>query len=101
MEDKIKISLIGLFVLLTIASFGQVDSTNRKAVKLTNKNLTFFWVCHACPTFIDTKYKYGFTIKRSGDIMTPFIKRNNRKVVRQINKIYGKNWFEENKSHFF
>jgi hypothetical protein len=78
-----------------------VDTTNSKAVKLGEKKLTYIWTCNACPSFINTEYKYGFKIQRAGCIETGKIRRHNRRVVRQINKVYGRHWFQNNKSNFY
>jgi|GEM_PF-3876973 len=85
-----------LFVILGLLYIdvqAQVDSTNKKAVELSKKHLTYYWVERNCPHFENTEYRYGFKIKCAGCIMTKSIKRNNSKVERIINRSYGRNWF--------
>lgn len=85
-----------LFCFLGILAFGQVDSTNQNAVRLAKKNLTYYWSGIACPPLKNTEFLFGFKIICTGCIVTRSIERNNRHVVKKVNKVYGKNWFEEN-----
>jgi hypothetical protein len=90
-----------LFILISNLAFAQVDSTNIKAIKVNKKNLTYIWYGRACPSkFTNMEYRYGFRIKCSGCNVTKHIKRQNRRVIKQVNRVYGKNWFEENKMNF-
>jgi hypothetical protein len=83
-------------------AIGQVSTTKEKVEKLAKKNLTYFWNGRGCPsTFENIKSKYGFKIKCIGCIATGQIKRHNKRIIRKINKVYGKNWFEENKTSFY
>jgi hypothetical protein len=79
----------------------QVDSTNIKAKNIAKKNLTYLWYGRYCPSdFKNMKYKYGFKIRCVGCVVTGHIHRHNDRVVRKINRVYGKGWFEENKVNF-
>lgn len=94
--------LLLLFLFLfSIPAIGQIEKEQEKALELSGKNLTYFWSGRACPPFINTEEKYGFKIKCAGCIVRGKIKRNNRKVIKEINMVYGENWFEENKQHFY
>jgi hypothetical protein len=84
-----------LFCFLGVLAFGQVDPTNKNAVSLTKKNLAYYWTGVAYPPS-NSEYLYGFKIISTGCIVTRSIERNNRRVVKAVNKVYGKNWFEEN-----
>ena len=96
-----KLKLLLLFCLAGVLCKGQVDTTNANAIKLYKKNLTYYWIGRSCPAFVNTEYKYGFKIKCVGCIATLRKEWHNKRVVRKINKVYGKNWFEENISTFY
>ncbi|HTF03624.1 MAG TPA: hypothetical protein VK826_06335 [Bacteroidia bacterium] len=87
-----------LFLLLsgsaTLAA--QVDTTNPKAVKLAKKKLVYYWVGNACPYYDAPVTKHGFRIVCVGCITRLRYIIHNRRVVRKINRVYGKNWFQEN-----
>src|SRR3972149_9295606 len=95
---KLKLTL--LFCLAGMIARGQGDTTNANAVKLAKDSLTYFWVGRACPAFMNTEYKYGFKIKCVGCILTKKISKNNNRVERKIDKVYGKNWFQNNRKYF-
>lgn len=69
----------------------QIDSTNIKAKILAKKNLTYLWYGRYCPSdFKNMKDKYGFKIRCVGCVVTGRIHRHNDRVVRKINRVYGK-----------
>jgi hypothetical protein len=95
MKTKIITTLVTLLITTTL-SFGQ--SSNIELLR--DKNLVYQWAGRGCPTFKDTKTLYGFEIECCGCIVTGKIERNNRRVIRQLERVYGKDWFASNRDKF-
>ncbi len=90
------------FLLLSfvyVHLFGQAP-VNEKAEKLAKQNITYYWIGKSCPKFANTESAYGFKIQCVGCIITKPIQRTNRKAERKINRVYGKNWFDNNRNSF-
>ena len=91
-----------IFVVLVITlSFSTiaVSAQDSKIETLKKKDLSYYWIGRTCPAFRNPEERFGFKIECAGCIRTPKIQRNNRRVVKAINSVYGKNWFEENKKY--
>ncbi len=99
MPKKISFIIILLFTCHLVV--GQEDTPDQRIERLSQKRLTYYWFGFFCPSFINTKDIYGFNIECAGCIVTGQINRRNRRTVRKINKVYGKNWFQTNKSKFY
>lgn len=102
MRKKIHFLSIIIFTVC-ISSFSCAQEiTKEKIMQVKRMNLIYYHVGRFCP-FPNTgkESAYGFTVKCSGCVLTRRIKRNNRKVARKLNKVYGKNWFEENKNKLY
>jgi hypothetical protein len=93
--SKLKIVSLLVLSILTVSVSGQ----NKNIQKLKNKKLTYYWVGKICPNFSNPELRYGFSVKCVGDNPPRRTNRNNKRVVRKINSVYGKNWFEENRSN--
>lgn len=93
----VRIFSVLTLMLSSILLFGQ-EAEDYSKVK--SKNLTYYWVGRSCPDFNSPESRYGFKIVCSGCIQTKKIKRNNTRAIKKIDKVYGRNWFEENKSKF-
>jgi len=76
-----------------------ISAQDNKLEKIKAVNLTYYWVGNACPEdkFVIMESRYGFKMQCVGCSATARELRNNRRVVRKINSVYGKNWFEGNK----
>lgn len=85
-----------ILLITTTLSFGQSDNIEL----LRDKKIVYQWTGRGCPKFKDTNTIYGFKIECCGCVMTRKIKRNNRKVVKQLERAYGKNWFSINRNKF-
>ena len=97
-----KLALLPTILLLTYNPVvDKQDTINKKIEKFYKKELTYYWPGNYCPSFTNTKDYYGFKIECIGCLVTGQINRYNRRVVRRINKMYGKNWFQNNKSKFY
>ena len=88
------ILFILLFALSCKIGFSQIGSI-AKYNHLKRKNLTVLIFDSPCPNFIETKEKYGFSIKCGGTITKKLLQRQ-RRAIRIINKAYGINWFKNN-----
>jgi hypothetical protein len=94
-----RLILILFFILFSFPLFAQMDPVKRD--KLSKKHLTYFYMGRACPPVTNTESKYGFQIKCKGCVVTLGRQWHNKRVVRKIDRIYGKGWFEENRSSFW
>ncbi|MBX7094482.1 MAG: hypothetical protein K1X56_07170 [Flavobacteriales bacterium] len=92
---------IWLFFQIAADVNAQVDSTNQKAVSLAKQELTYYWHGRFCPNLKNTLFIYGFKIECVGCELNNRIRRNNRRVIKKINRVYGENWFEQNKGNFY
>ena len=91
-------SLFMIFFVLLFTSriSAQIDSTNPKAVHLSKKNLTYYWIGISCFQQDNSMNEYGFRIVCVGCIAHSRYIVHNSRIVRKINRVYGKNWFEKN-----
>lgn len=92
--------LIILSVFYFSIGYSQSEINPDKIKKTQSKELIFFWPAIDCPGFKNTYDLYGFKIACSGSIDTGKINKNNKKVVKKINRIYGKDWFEQSVKSF-
>lgn len=97
-----KAATVGVFILMGgLAAGGEADSIREEAAQVATFDLTYWWAGWACPTFVDTKEQYGFSIKCTGCGVSAIHIRHNRRVERRINKVYGKDWFQNNLATFY
>lgn len=88
--------LIILSLFYFSKGYSQSEINPDKIKKTKSKELIFFWPGIDCPSFKNTYDLYGFKIACSGSTDTRKINKNNKKVVKIINHIYGKDWFDQN-----
>jgi len=80
--------------------FAQREINPEKVEKLQSKKLIFLWPGMNCPAFKNTYDVYGFKIVCAGSINTTTLNKNNKKVVKTVNRTYGKDWFNQNVKSF-
>lgn len=85
--------LVLLITLIGLTAFGQSDPDHKKAEKLEKRRIVYYWTGRYCNPV--GKTEHGFTIKCTGCIVSRKIKLHNKRAVRRINRVYGKNWFQE------
>lgn len=90
------IATAATLLITTTLGFGQSNNIDL----LRNENLVYQWAGRGCPRFNDTNTIYGFKIECCGCALTRKIERNNRKVIKQVERVYGKNWFALNRNKF-
>jgi len=100
MAPYFKYFLIFASIFCFSIACAQSDINTDKIKKLQSKKLIFLWPGIDCPVFKNTYDAYGFKIACSGSIDTRTINKNNKKVVKKLNRNYGKGWFDLNVKSF-
>jgi hypothetical protein len=102
MNRNLRILLASAFLVCwTIYASGQ-DNKKEGVERIKRKNWTYYWVGNLCPpTFKNTFDLYGFKIECSGCILTKKIDRNNKRIIKEVEKIFGQNWFKDNRNNFY
>jgi len=93
-----------LIVVITtmsfLTSYGQNEISAKKLKELQSQNLVFLWPGLNCPEFNDTHKIYGFRIVCAGTVDTRELNKNNKRVVKKLERVYGKEWFHNQIKYF-
>jgi len=100
MASSAKYFFIFLLIFFYSSAFAQSEINPEKIKEVRSQKLIFLWPGIDCPNFINTYNLYGFKIACSGSVDTRKINKNNKKVVKKLNRIYGEDWFYKNVESF-
>lgn len=95
--------LIILFCIILLGckvSKNASDFQSKEAKKLAKENLVYIYQNRVCPDFINTYKVYGFKIECGSDIYDSLVQKQNKNVIKTIEKHYGKDWFTTNFTQF-
>ena len=94
------IILCSIILLACKVSKNASNFQSKEAKKLAKENLVYIYQNRVCPDFINTYELYGFKIECGSDIYDSLVQKQNKNVIKAIEKYYGKGWFITNFTQF-
>lgn len=96
MLTNMRVNFFIVILLLNVTAVA-VEPDSAQIAKVRSKHLVYYWVGMPCSSF-KNEYaeQFGFKIGCVGCKDKLRYRIHNRRVIRKINRVYGRNWLQSN-----